>query len=170
VGVVVLLLAGAGLAGYLFGVGESERRLSADSGVEAIETPVPDTASQGGDDRTPVTFYTVLTEPRAEDPPAPVPETESPPQPPPGKEKVELPENAGSLMLQVASYRSREAAGELLKNLASEGYAGTIQVADLGDRGTWHRVRIGPYRTEKDAERVLENLRDERNLKGYIVR
>jgi cell division septation protein DedD len=73
-------------------------------------------------------------------------------------------------MLQVASFKIRQAAVDLLGDLSAEGYTGTVQVADLGERGTWHRVMVGPYKSEKEAGDVLESLRQKRNLKGYIVR
>ncbi len=72
-------------------------------------------------------------------------------------------------MLQVASYKKAEAASKLLESLSGEGYAGTVVRADLGDRGIWYRVRVGPYSGEQEAKRVLSKLRKERNLKGFVV-
>ncbi len=73
-------------------------------------------------------------------------------------------------VIQVASYRKQESAQELLKTLGDSGYAGTIVQADLGPRGVWFRVRMGPFRYSADAKRALATLRDEKNLKGFIVR
>jgi cell division septation protein DedD len=73
-------------------------------------------------------------------------------------------------MLQVASYKDQANARKLLQDLLSEGYTGTVVRAELGDRGVWFRVRIGPYGSGGEAERVLTKLRDERKLKGYIVK
>ena len=170
VSIVVLLLAGAGLAGYFYGLGEAEKRSVPAPRTDGAQAPVPDPSSSEKGDRAPVTFYTVLTEPRNEAAPPQAPAPAKTPEPVPEKEKVGRPETGGSLILQVASYKDREAAKRQLEKLSAEGYAGTVQVADLGDRGTWYRVRIGPYRNEKDALKILEKLRKERNLKGYIVR
>ena len=171
VSIVVLLLAGAGLAGYFYGIGEAEKRsVPVVPRTDGAQAPVPDPSSSEKGDRAPVTFYTVLTEPRKEAAPPPAPEPEKTPEPAPEKVNASRPETGGSLILQVASYKDRDAARRQLDNLLAEGYAGSVQVADLGDRGTWYRVRIGPYKNEKDALKILEKLREERNLKGYIVR
>jgi cell division septation protein DedD len=164
------MLAAAVLGGYLYGLREAEKRDGPSALSEDVSVPVPVPSPPEEDARAPVTFYTVLTEPRKETPFPPKPLKDKPPQAPPAKAGVDDPETGGSLILQVASYQTKEAAGKLLEKLSAEGYSGTIQVADLGERGTWYRVRIGPYRSEKDAERVLQNLRNERKLKGYIVR
>jgi cell division protein FtsN len=73
-------------------------------------------------------------------------------------------------MLQIASYSKNEAASKLLTSLSAEGYSGTVVQADLGERGVWYRVRVGPYGSEKEARRALKKLREERNLKGFIVK
>jgi cell division protein FtsN len=73
-------------------------------------------------------------------------------------------------MLQVASYSKNGAASKLLASLSAEGYSGTVVRADLGERGVWYRVRVGPYKGEKDAKRALDKLREERSLKGFVVK
>jgi DedD protein len=165
----VLLLAGAGIAGYLYGLGTAAEKNQRSSTDKEDAPPVSGTASAQSETSVPVTFYSVLTEPRGEvSVPAPEPKQKSSSQ----REKAE-PDRAGgdlSLILQVASYKAQETAKELLEQLSAEGYPGTIQVADLGERGVWYRVRIGPYGTEKKAGEILEKLRKERGLKGYIVR
>jgi cell division septation protein DedD len=169
VSVIVLLLAGAGIGGYLYGVKAANEKPE-QAFLDAPDiNPFSDSAPAHSETPAPVTFYTVLTESK-EDKPVPVL-----PQKPPEDQREELkkqtpPEGGLSLMLQVASYRGREAASGLLEKMSGEGYSGTIEVADLGERGTWYRVRIGPYGSESEANRVLEKLRKERGLKGYIVR
>ena len=76
----------------------------------------------------------------------------------------------GGIVVQVASYQKREKAREMLKTLVASGYSGTVITADLGPRGIWHRVRLGPFRNEKDAGKVLAVLKEERSIKGFIVR
>jgi cell division septation protein DedD len=170
VSVVVLLLAAAGLLGYLYGLKESER--------EALQSPQTTAAdvsqdtgqhSAAADTPAQVTFYTVLTEPRDDTLPPPqpkklIPETSR------EEDGQDQPKGNLALMLQAASYPRRESAMELLETLAEEGYSGTVQRVDLDERGIWFRVRIGPYGSEEEAKKVLATLKEERNLKGYIVR
>ena len=169
VSVVVILLAVAGLAGYHIGRKETEKRIKTVSGKTAESTVASDPTPALSGTPAPVTFYTVLTETRDESPTPPRPETK--PADTKGKEKdSKQAKDDLSFILQVASYKGREAAVSLLEKLSAEGYTGTVQVADLGERGTWYRVRIGPYGSEDKAKEVLVKLREERNLKGYIVR
>ncbi len=81
-----------------------------------------------------------------------------------------MPAVGGNIAVQVASYRKREKAHEMLVSLSSAGYSGTVVRADLGPRGIWHRVRLGPFRSKGDAEKILAVLKDERSIKGFIVR
>ena len=172
--IVVLLMAGAGVAGYFFGIKESGQESAGvltDTGQMGAESSASftDTAMEKP---SPVTFYTALTQ-RREGIPSPSPPAPRPSPPPPEEktaQKAPLPVQDGGVILQVASYRSREAADNLLKDLMKEGYRGSIESADLGERGTWFRVRIGPFRDGGDAGKVLETLRKERDLKGFIVR
>jgi cell division septation protein DedD len=169
VSIVVVLLAVASLTGYHIGRIEAERGIKESSGEKADFSVGSDSVPSRTDTPAPVTFYTVLTEPRDETPAPPQPKTapEDDTDKPSGtiQAKDDL-----SLILQVASYKRRESAADLLKKLSAEGYSGTVQVADLGERGTWYRVHVGPVRSEKEAKEVLDKLRKERDLKGYIVR
>jgi cell division septation protein DedD len=169
VSVVVLLLAGAGILGFLYGVKKADRS-PGQASMDLTEDPQRSVSIPAPSETpAPVTFYTVLTESK-EEKPAPA-QPREPSEKPVEKEMNESPpEGDLSLLLQVASYKSREAARQQLENLSAEGYSGTIQVADLGERGTWYRVRLGPYGSEGEADRILEKLRKERDLKGYIVR
>lgn len=179
VSIVVLLAAGTGLGGYIYGYRKA---------MEGSETVQPSAVTDqeviapggrsGADSQASVTFYTALTEPRADS----VPRSEPPeskrvrttptpePSPPSPTAQVSRQEGSVLLMLQVASYKKAEAASKLLESLSGEGYAGTIQRADLGERGVWYRVKVGPYRGEQEARRVLSKLREERNLKGFVVK
>jgi len=172
--IVVLLMAGSGVAGYLYGIKEAGResaQVLTDTGQIGAETSgsFTDTAAEKP---SPVTFYTALTQ-QKEGIPSPSPPAPKPSPPAPEEktaQKAPPPLKDGGVILQIASYRSREAAESLLKDLMEEGYRGAVESADLGERGTWFRVRIGPFRDEADAEKVMETMRKERNLKGFIVR
>jgi cell division septation protein DedD len=178
---VVIGLGAAGLAGYYYGLKQADRQTgkidvgSTGSLHEGAES-IPDT---GGTEAS-VTFYSALTEPRKDVPPAPPPQPVKTPGTPVVEKQatpsVSTPRisdpilGSGSVMLQVASYKDQLNARKLLQDLSSEGYAGTVVRAELGERGIWFRVRIGPYKTGKESEGVLKKLRKERKLKGFIVK
>lgn len=182
VSIVVVLLGAAGMAGYFYGLRHAART-AADTAMDSADnlkgkaTAEKETAgSEPG-----VTFYTALTEPRKDPPvvitPQAVPSTtgnqvRNEPKHP-VVEAVQVENSApggGSVILQVASYKNETTAQKLLQELVSAGYTGTVVRADLGERGVWFRVRIGPYIDENRARMVLESLGEERNLKGYIVK
>lgn len=177
VSIVVILLAGAGLVGYYYGLKQAIRPIGeTDAGSTDGLHEGPESKPENGG----ITFYSTLTEPRknvpAVGPTLQMEETSTPvgtkPAAPPvsGSGIRHSVPAKGSLMLQVASYKDRVNARKLLQELSSEGYAGTVVQADLGQRGVWFRVRVGPYTTGKEAEGVLQKLREERKLKGYIVK
>jgi len=176
ISIVVILLAGAGLTGYYYGLdqatrssGETAAGSTGDLHEEAESTP-------GNGD---ITFYSALTESRKAvpavstsqlaEPTTPVEADPAVPAESASATKHTVPLK-GSVMLQVASYTDQINAQKLLRELSSQGYAGNVVRADLGQRGVWYRVRIGPYGGEDEAERVLKKLRKERKLKGYIVK
>ena len=181
VSIVVILLGAAALAGYYYGL-KQHARPTGETGVGSTGDihGKAESKPDAGDTQASVTFYSALKEPRKEvpavSPPPPVESTRTPVETTPAASAVSAPrlENPvpgnGSVTLQVASYKDQVNARKLLQELSSEGYTGTVVRTDLGERGVWFRVRIGPYAVGKEASGVLEKLRKERKLKGYVVK
>lgn len=69
--------------------------------------------------------------------------------------------------IQVGSFSSRSRADDLYKLLSGQGYAGRITAHDAGGV-TMHRVRIGPYASRPEADRLLGTLRS-RDMDGWIA-
>lgn len=63
----------------------------------------------------------------------------------------------GAYYLQSGSYRHLDAASQLREQLHTIGIDTHVQEVDLGENGTWYRVRAGPYQ-------VLEELNRARSL------
>lgn len=177
----VVLVAAISLAvGYYMGLKSSLRKgMEGTEITESGKAPLIDTGKGPTDipakesTAPSITFYSALTkaEPPSRTRPAirdsgPKSDIKEKKNPAPGI----LTGGGKGVVIQVASYRKREKAQELLKTLGDSGYTGTVFQADLGPRGVWHRVRIGPFRTLADAKKALAALRDEKNLKGFIVR
>ena len=180
VSIVVILLGAAALAGYFYGLKQhtwptDEKDISSTGDLHGKAESKPDAA----DSQTSVTFYSALKEPRKEVPvvsPPLVKSSRTPVEPSLAAPTVSVPrlENPtipgkGTVTLQVASYKDQVNARKLLQELSSEGYAGTVVRIDLGERGVWFRVRLGPYAGE-ESESILKKLRDDRKLKGYVVK
>ena len=79
------------------------------------------------------------------------------------------PQAAGATAVQVASTKDEASAAELVKKLKRLGYAGFSVRAVIPDKGTWYRVRVGPYRTTSEAEQMRNELLKD-GFKGIVVK
>ncbi|UCF29997.1 MAG: SPOR domain-containing protein [bacterium] len=183
VALVVLLISGAFVLGYQRGKKPATRAPSpaveteagaapADQGVETVE-------SGSSPDRTPtITFYSELTEVKTSRPSIGRPrsgksgsgEDARSAEPPSAPSEVQPPGDAGDIMIQVGSYRTYDGAKELLQGLTASGYNGTVIRAELGPRGVWYRVRLGPYVSSVEAKDALDVLESKMSIKGFLVR
>lgn len=75
-----------------------------------------------------------------------------PPQSAPAKPAAR--QDSGGFTVQVASYSLKSEAETLRSKLAAKGYNVGIVESDLGDKGTWYRVRVGK-RLDPDAAKEL---------------
>jgi DedD protein len=76
----------------------------------------------------------------------------------------------GAYVVQAASFRQSTDARALQERLAGKGYAAYVQSADLGEKGIWHRVYIGPINTPAEGERIAHRLLQEEKLTALIKR
>lgn len=73
---------------------------------------------------------------------------------------------SGSHLVQVAAFRSEEEANAFWSRMAGkldgylDGKAKNIEVADLGDRGVFYRLRIGPFASKSDASQYCSGLKE----------
>ncbi len=67
-------------------------------------------------------------------------------------------EPRGRLWLQVGAYVNKQDAESQRARFAVLGYEAQIQSADIPDKGTVHRVRVGPYRDPEEAGKVRGDL------------
>jgi cell division protein FtsN len=151
------------------------RQSADDTGDDEPARPQAEAKEDGG-----YRFYTLLPEMEVEVPePAPEKDT-SPDKPAPDQPSASpdapspdapLPEaeETGRFLVQVAAFRQRSAAEDLKARLAMRGLQASVVSADLGERGTWHRVRLGPYPGRGEAERVRDRLADD-GMQGMVVR
>ncbi len=65
----------------------------------------------------------------------------------------------GPMYLQAGSFSNAGDAEKLKARIAFMGAEASIQVVTIPDRGVWHRVRLGPYKTADDMMRVKNTLK-----------
>ena len=67
-------------------------------------------------------------------------------------------EPRGRLWLQVGAYANKQDADNQRARFAVLGYEARIESAEVPDKGTVHRVRVGPYRDPEEAAKVRGEL------------
>lgn len=106
-------------------------------------------------------FYKVLPEFEvkvpAERKAAPV--TAPPPRPAPGVH----------YLLQVGSFRRAQDADARKAELALLGLVSSVHTVTDGAKGSWHRVRLGPYREMEQINRLRERLR-ENGIESLVIK
>jgi len=131
--------------------------------VGDVQSPAPGDASTS---QTPAAATPSAVTPAAVTP-APASQVRAPsPAPAPAP----APRAAGDFQywIQVGSFSSRSRADDLYKQLGALGYVGSITAHDA-DGVTMHRVRIGPYASHPEADRLLGKLRSANDMDGWIT-
>jgi DedD protein len=100
--------------------------------------------------------------------PPPVPPPKESPQP--VQRAASAPEPAGQgYALQVAALRERNEADAVANRLVSKGYTAYVLAPASGTPSVF-RVRIGKFRTRREAETVATKLQQEEQFKPWITR
>ncbi len=76
----------------------------------------------------------------------------------------------GGYTLQIASFQDAVDALRLKERLVSLGYSSYTEQADLGEKGVWTRVLVGPYESEQHASAAASRLRAEEKLTPLVRR
>lgn len=106
----------------------------------------------------------VAPKPAAATAPAAAPTTAAVAAPAP----VAKPAASGAYVVQVASFPQLSDAQTLKDRLAKKGYNVYTQDADLGAKGIWYRVYIGPFDDSATAGKTVERLVAEERLSALV--
>lgn len=71
--------------------------------------------------------------------------------------------------IQVYSFQDANRAQAALQSLKNRGYQAFLVVSDLGEKGVFHRVRVGGIADEASARKMLEEIRKNYNS-GFILK
>jgi hypothetical protein len=74
-----------------------------------------------------------------------------------------------TLMIQVASSKDPEATRYLVDRLKKKGYPAFSALKEVPDKGTWYRIRVGPYGDRAAAEAAVARLKKEK-FDAYVVK
>lgn len=78
------------------------------------------------------------------------------------------PVKKANLVVQAAAYKDLDAANEAVAALQQLGHRAYVASVEIEGKGIWHRVRLGPYDTKADAERMVQRLK-EKKIEGFII-
>ncbi len=106
-------------------------------------------------------FYTILPEMEV-----PVPDSALPSR---GAKPAAGPEEPGTYLLQVGSFRAIEEADRLKAQLALLGLEAQVQTVAVDGKDTWHRVRLGPFTNLSKVNQIRERLR-EHDLDAIVLK
>ncbi|HKU54359.1 MAG TPA: SPOR domain-containing protein [Rhizomicrobium sp.] len=83
----------------------------------------------------------------------------------PATAKPATPAAAGSFMLQIGAYKSQADAASAWKTYQAKhaallsGYSDNVQQVDLGEKGTWYRLRVGGFADREVATALCDRLK-----------
>jgi cell division septation protein DedD len=112
-----------------------------------------------------------LKPPAAPPPAAPkaAPPVEAPPaEPPPADAALAEPSGAG-FALQISALRERREAESIAKRLSAKGYAAYV-LTPTGAAPSVYRVRVGKFKTRREAETMAAKLQKEEQFTPWITR
>lgn len=75
----------------------------------------------------------------------------------------------GGFQIQVASFRVAAEADAFAADLQKRGHRAYRQAAYVADRGLWHRVRIGPFKTKFEAIKYREKFEKTERVSPFVV-
>lgn len=118
-------------------------------------------------------------EKKAAEPPKPEPKAEPKPEPEPKANPETKPEpstpaevdrDRARFTLQISSFQDRVEADTLRDQMNAAGYQPYIVEAEVPDKGTWYRVRLGFYASYDDAIAAKQAFESDQQIIAYVTR
>jgi DedD protein len=75
----------------------------------------------------------------------------------------------GGYQLQVSSFRTQQEANDFADQLRARGHKAYVQEAHVTGRGTWFRVRVGPFATQHAAAAYRSGFESKEHVVPFIV-
>jgi DedD protein len=75
----------------------------------------------------------------------------------------------GGYQLQVSSFRTQQEANDFADQLRARGHKAYVQEAHVPGRGTWFRVRVGPFATQRAAAAYRSGFETREHVVPFIV-
>jgi DedD protein len=75
----------------------------------------------------------------------------------------------GGFQLQVASFKDQAEADRAVEDLRKRGHRAFRQAAHVPERGLWHRVRVGPFKTKLEALKYKERFERTERIAPFLI-
>ncbi len=75
----------------------------------------------------------------------------------------------GGYQLQVSSFRTQTDAQSFAEQLRARGHKAYVAEAHVSQRGTWYRVRVGPFSTQRAASQYRTSFEAREHVVPFIV-
>ncbi len=75
----------------------------------------------------------------------------------------------GNYQLQVSSFKTREEADKFAQELRIRGHKSYVIQANVPSRGTWYRVRVGPFPTQAAASAYRSSFEAKEHVVPFVV-
>lgn len=75
----------------------------------------------------------------------------------------------GGFQLQVASFKEQAEADAFAEELRRRGHPAHTQAAYVADRGLWHRVRVGPFKSKWEATQYKAKFERSERVAPFVV-
>ncbi|QJA06664.1 hypothetical protein FVE67_07590 [Thermosulfurimonas marina] len=86
------------------------------------------------------------------------------------KTKKPVPQPREYYVLQVASFRDRAEAERYARAFRDRGYAAEVVTVNLPGKGTWHRIYVGRFETQAEAEKAYRELKARKLVKTAYIK
>lgn len=93
-----------------------------------------------------------------------------PPPPKPAPKAAEVTADKAKFTLQLSSFQTRAEADSFAADLQKSGYTPYIVSADVENKGTWFRVRIGQFASQDDAMAAKSDFESKQKIIAYVTR
>lgn len=77
---------------------------------------------------------------------------------------------AGSYTLQLSAFQERAEAEQFVASLRTSGLNPQLVTAEIPDRGTWYRVRVGAYKTWEQAVAAKRSFERDHGVIAYVTK
>ena len=75
----------------------------------------------------------------------------------------------GGFQLQVSSFRQEKRAAGFAKRLRKRGHHAYIEAALVPGKGTWYRVRVGPFKNRYEAMNYRQEFEQREHIVTFLV-